>query len=106
MKKSLMLLLCAVLSHLAVAQSGRFVNGVVFDENDSPMAGVMVGAKGDSEGVVTGPDGQFKLTVSAYTKYLTAQAEGYFYTKCGDRRFVYRLPNEDQQEVRRAEGGC
>ena len=37
MKKSLMLLLCAVLSHLAVAQSGRFVNGVVFDENDSPM---------------------------------------------------------------------
>lgn len=78
MKKSLMLLLCAVLSHLAVAQSGRFVNGVVFDENDSPMAGVMVGAKGGSEGVVTGPDGQFKLTVSAYTKYLTAQAEGYF----------------------------
>jgi len=72
-----MLVLCAVLSHMAVAQSGRFVNGVVFDENDSPMAGVKVVAKGGAEQVVTGPDGQFKMTVSAYTKYLEAYAEGY-----------------------------
>ena len=72
-----MLVLCAVLSHMSVAQSGRFVNGVVFDENDSPMAGVKVVAKGGAEQVVTGPDGQFKMTVSAYTKYLEAYAEGY-----------------------------
>ena len=72
-----MLVLCAVLSHMAVAQSGRFVNGVVFDENDSPMAGVKVVAKGGAEQVVTGPDGQFKMTVSAYTKYMEAYAEGY-----------------------------
>ena len=72
-----MLVLCAVLSHMAFAQSGRFVNGVVFDENDSPMAGVKVAAKGSAEQVVTGPDGQFKITVSAYTKYLEAYAEGY-----------------------------
>lgn len=72
-----MLVLCAVLSHMAVAQSGRFVNGIVFDENDSPMAGVKVVAKGGAEQVVTGPDGQFKMTVSAYTKYLEAYAEGY-----------------------------
>ena len=72
-----MFVLCAVLSHMAVAQSGRFVNGVVFDENDSPMAGVKVVAKGGAEQVVTGPDGQFKMTVSAYTKYLEAYAEGY-----------------------------
>ena len=72
-----MLVLCAVLSHMAVAQSGRFVNGVVFDENDSPMDGVKVVAKGGAEQVVTGPDGQFKMTVSAYTKYLEAYAEGY-----------------------------
>ena len=77
MKRYLMLVLCAVLSHMAVAQSGRFVNGVVFDENDSPMAGVKVVAKGGAEQVVTGPDGQFKMTVSAYTKYLEAYAEGY-----------------------------
>ena len=72
-----MLVLCAVLSHMAVAQSGRFVNGVVFDENDSPMVGVKVVAKGGTEQFVTGPDGQFKMTVSAYTKYLEAYAEGY-----------------------------
>ena len=72
-----MLVLCAILSHMAVAQSGRFVNGVVFGENDSPMAGVKVVAKGGAEQVVTGPDGQFKMTVSAYTKYLEAHAEGY-----------------------------
>lgn len=72
-----MLVLCAVLSHMAVAQSGRFVNGVVFDENDSPMAGVKVVAKGSAEQCVTGSDGQFKMTVSAYTKYLEAYAEGY-----------------------------
>ena len=72
-----MLVLCAVLSHMAVAQSGRFVNGVVFDENDSPIAGVKVVSKGGAEQVVTGPDGQFKMTVSAYAKYLEAYAEGY-----------------------------
>lgn len=77
MKRYLILVLCAVLSHMAVAQSGRFVNGVVFDENDSPIAGVKVVSKGGAEQVVTGPDGQFKMTVSAYAKYLEAYAEGY-----------------------------
>lgn len=72
-----MFVLCAVLSHMALAQSGRFVNGVVFDENDSPMAGVKVVAKGGAEQVVTGPDGQFTMTVSAYTRYLEAYTEGY-----------------------------
>ena len=77
MKKYLLVLLCAISSLTALAQSGRFVNGVVFDENDSPMAGVKVVAKGGAEQVVTGPDGQFKMTVSAYTKYLEAYNEGY-----------------------------
>lgn len=77
MKKYLLVLLCAISSLTALAQSGRFVNGVVFDENDSPMAGVKVVAKGGVEQVVTGPDGQFTMTVSAYTRYLEAYNEGY-----------------------------
>ena len=77
MKKYLLVLLYAISSLTALAQSGRFVNGVVFDENDSPMAGVKVVAKGGVEQVVTGPDGQFTMTVSAYTKYLEAYNEGY-----------------------------
>ena len=77
MKKYLLVLLCAISSLTALAQSGRFVNGVVFDENDSPMAGVKVVAKGGAEQFVTGSDGQFNMTVSAYTKYLEAYAEGY-----------------------------
>ena len=72
-----MFVLCAVLSHMALAQSERFVNGVVFDENDSPMAGVKIVAKGGVEQVATGPDGQFTMTVSAYTRYLEAYTEGY-----------------------------
>ena len=77
MKKYLLVLFCAILPLAALAQNGRFVNGVVFDENDSPMVGVKVVAKGGTEQFVTGPDGQFKMTVSAYTKYLEAYAEGY-----------------------------
>ena len=77
MKKHLLVLLCAISSLTALAQSGRFVNGIVFDENDSPMAGVKVVAKGGAEQVVTGPDGQFTMTVSAYTRYLEAYNEGY-----------------------------
>ena len=77
MKKHLLVLLCAISSLTALAQSGRFVNGVVFDENDSPIAGVKVVSKGGAEQVVTGSDGQFKMTVSAYAKYLEAYAEGY-----------------------------
>ena len=65
MKKYLLVLLCAISSLTALAQSGRFVNGVVFDENDSPMAGVKVVAKGGAEQFVTESDGQFNMTVSA-----------------------------------------
>ena len=64
MKKYLLVLLCAISSLTALAQSGRFVNGVVFDENDSPMAGVKVVAKGGAEQFVTGSDGQFNMLLN------------------------------------------
>ena len=100
-----MLVLCAVLSHMAVAQSGRFVNGVVFDENDSPMAGVKVVAKGGAEQVVTGPDGQFTMTVSAYTKYLEAYAEGYLTqsAEVDGSYIVFRMKIDKKYAERKAE---
>ena len=100
-----MLVLCAVLSHMAVAQSGRFVNGVVFDENDSPMAGVKVVAKGGAEQVVTDPDGQFKMTVSAYTKYLEAYAEGYLTqsAEVDGSYIVFRMKIDKKYAERKAE---
>ena len=105
MKRYLMLVLCAVLSHMAVAQSGRFVNGVVFGENDSPMAGVKVVAKGGAEQVVTGPDGQFKMTVSAYTKYLEAYAEGYLTqsAEIDGSYIVFRMKIDKKYAERKAE---
>lgn len=77
MKRYLILLLCALLPFTALAQSGRLVNGVVFDENDTPVKGVKVGVTGGTEEFVTGDNGQFQFMVSAYAKYLVASRDGY-----------------------------
>ena len=104
MKKYLLVLLCAISSLTALAQSGRFVNGVVFDENDSPMAGVKVVAKGGVEQVVTGPDGQFTMTVSAYTKYLEAYNEGYLMqsAEIDGSYIVFRMKIDKKYAARKA----
>lgn len=42
-------------------QSGILVNGIVFDENEMPLIGVTVVAKGTSAGAVTDIDGKFSI---------------------------------------------
>ena len=59
----------------------RIVRGVVFDENKNPLTGIMVSAEGSTETVLSTDGGQFELSVSPYTKNITAMAEGYFPTR-------------------------
>ena len=59
----------------------RVVRGVVLDENKNPLTGIMVSAEGFTETVLSTDGGQFELSVSPYTKNITAIAEGYFPTR-------------------------
>ena len=56
----------------------RIVKGVVFDADGSPLAGITVSGENSTTSTQSSADGQFEMSVSPYTKYVVATAEGYF----------------------------
>lgn len=56
----------------------RIVKGVVFDTDGSPLTGVTVSDENSTTSTQTLDGGQFEISVSPYTKYVVATAEGYF----------------------------
>ena len=61
---------------VCMAQS-RVVKGVVFNADGSPLAGITVSAENSTTSTQSSDGGQFEMTVSPYTKYVVATAEGY-----------------------------
>lgn len=59
----------------AIAQNGRVIKGVVYNENSEPIAGAIIQARGNS--FETKSDGSFMITVPSNTIEVTASAEGY-----------------------------
>ena len=55
----------------------RIVKGVVFNADGSPLAGITVSAENSTTSTQSSDGGQFEMTVSPYTKYVVATAEGY-----------------------------
>ena len=74
--KRLLLIICAILPMVCMAQS-RVVKGVVVDVNNSPLSGITISAENATESTTSAQDGQFEINVSPYTKYIVAVAEGY-----------------------------
>lgn len=76
MKKYIMLLLLAVATLGASAQSTRVVSGAVIDKNGNPLPGATVSATGGAETTLTQGDGTFSLEVPIWLKSLTASYAG------------------------------
>lgn len=76
MKKYIMLLLLAVATLGASAQSTRVVSGAVIDKNGNPLPGATVSATGGAETTLTQSDGTFSLEVPIWLKSLTASYAG------------------------------
>lgn len=76
MKKYIMLLLLAVATLGAAAQSTRVVSGAVIDKNGNPLPGATVSATGGAETTLTQSDGTFSLEVPIWLKSLTASYAG------------------------------
>ena len=55
----------------------RIVKGVVFDADGLPLAGVTVSDENSTTSTQSLEGGQFEMSVSPYTKYVVATAEGY-----------------------------
>ena len=55
----------------------RIVKGVVFDADGLPLAGVTVSDENSTTSTQSLDGGQFEMSVSPYTKYVVATAEGY-----------------------------
>jgi TonB-linked SusC/RagA family outer membrane protein len=60
----------------AFAQQQR-VGGIVTDEQNAPLSGVSVVVKGSTQGVMTGADGRFSLTLSGENPVLVFSYIGY-----------------------------
>ena len=55
----------------------RIVKGVVFDADGSPLIGATVSDENSTTSTQSLDGGQFEISVSPYTKYVVATAEGY-----------------------------
>lgn len=76
MKKLILMFACFLLSMaLAIAQNTN-VSGIVVDENDDPVIGASVIAKGTTVGTLTDVEGKFSLSVPASSKTLLVRYIG------------------------------
>lgn len=66
---------------VCMAQSTRTVKGVVLNENEEPMSGVVVKAANSNAETVTDSDGRFELKVGSFVKYVEASCENYITAK-------------------------
>ncbi|GAO45054.1 SusC/RagA family TonB-linked outer membrane protein [Flavihumibacter petaseus] len=70
----LLLLLCSAIQ----AQDQRVISGKITDQKDgSPIVGATVTVKGSTQGVSTGADGTFKISVPASAKTLVISSIGF-----------------------------
>ena len=68
---------CAMFTFVGMAQSTRTVKGVVLNENEEPMSGVVVKAANSNAETVTDSDGRFELKVGSFVRYVEASYENY-----------------------------
>lgn len=77
MRKSILALVCMLLTTAAVAQSTRVVRGFAYKDDGSPLVGVTIKAVGEDVAAHSVQGGIFELKVSPYAKYVEASYEGY-----------------------------
>lgn len=81
----------------AFAQAQR-VGGVVTDESNDPLGGVSVVVRGSTQGVLTGADGRFSLTLAVENPVLVFSCTGYKKQEveaAGRTEFAVVLQEED-----------
>src|ERR1043165_312311 len=62
---------------LAFQQQERTIKGKITDENKAPLANVSVTLQGSSKSVMTGPDGNFEISVPSGKAVLQITSVGY-----------------------------
>lgn len=75
MKRFILLVLCTMVATAAIAQNERAIKGVVYNEDNVPIANASIRAAGNKFSV--NADGSFAITVPSNTREITAYAEGY-----------------------------
>lgn len=66
-----------MLSIAGMAQNARIVKGLVIDEEELPVEGVLIEAVGSDKTTMSDANGQFRLEVTPFTKFIMASMEGY-----------------------------
>jgi TonB-linked SusC/RagA family outer membrane protein len=77
MKKTMLLLVCLLITTLETFAQSRMVSGQVLDETGTGLPGVAVTVKGTQAGTVTDADGNFQLEVPEGGTTLVFQSIGY-----------------------------
>jgi Ca-activated chloride channel family protein len=99
MKIKFLFLTLLVSGALAIASAQtRTITGKVSDNSGQPLAGVTITIKGSNTGTSAGPEGKYKISVTAADKVLQFSMIGYLtvHEKIGDRKVINITMKEDQ----------
>ena len=77
MRKSIVLILCTIVSFAAAGQNTRLVKGIVFNNEDIPAKGATISVVGMSGSTESNENGLFELYVSPYAKNVRVTMEGF-----------------------------
>ena len=78
---------------IEISRENNFVNGVVYDENNSPIPGVTLKGNATNKSVITDLDGKFYMELNDSVANIQVTHEGFntkhIYARTGDRSIAY-----------------
>ena len=106
MKRCVLIIFCAMLSVLGMAQSTRVVKGMVMSVDEEPLSGATIRVPGSNSSVVSSYDGRFEIKAPVSANEIEASKDGYLDAKAEiDGTFIIFKLKLDRKSYRNKRSG-
>ena len=106
MKRCVLIIFCAMLSVLGMAQSSRVVKGMVMSVDEEPLSGATIRVPGSNSSVVSSYDGRFEIKAPVSANEIEASKDGYLDAKAEiDGTFIIFKLKLDRKSYRNKRSG-
>ena len=106
MKRFLLIIFCAMLSVIGMAQSTRVVKGMVMSVDEEPLSGVTIRVPGSNSSAVSSYDGRFEIKSPISANEIEASKDGYLDAKAEiDGTFIIFKLKLDRKSYRNKRSG-
>ena len=106
MKRYVLIIFCAMLSVLGMAQSTRVVKGMVMSIDEEPLSGATIRVPGSNSSVVSSYDGRFEIKAPVSANEIEASKDGYLDAKAEiDGTFIIFKLKLDRKSYRNKRSG-